>query len=159
MTDPLTDSLLLLFSEKVRERKDPVSAVTEVNEQLRHHRKSVDVGSAQQAGLRNIGALHLTHVIKRAYESHISAEMMVRVLSKAGHPLNATAFAIQRSYGPMTALTLIDLLQNDDVFSLASESDLYSALTETGFDQEQIVNALWIKRRHLRFSEESTNAA
>ena len=35
MTDPLTDSLLLLFSEKVRERKDPVSAVTEVNEQLR----------------------------------------------------------------------------------------------------------------------------
>lgn len=159
MTDPLTDSLLLLFSEKAREQKDPVAAVAELNLQLQIHRRTTDQDSAPLAGLRNIGALHLTHVIKRAYSHNISPEIMVSTLARAGQPLDATAFAIQRSYGPMTALTLIGLLKNDEIFSRASESELHAALTEAGFDQVQIVNALWIQHAGSDTSDEHAYSA
>lgn len=159
MTDPLTDSLLLLFSEKAREQKDPVAAVAELNLQLQIHRKTTDQGSATLAGLRNIGALHLTHVIKRAYSHHVPPEIMVSALARAGQSLDATAFAIQRSYGPMTALTLIGLLKNDEIFSHASKSEIHAALIETGFDQLQIVNALCIQHAGSDTSDEHVHSA
>lgn len=147
MSDSLTNSLVLMFAEKQKEGKDPEAAVLQVNSQLQQHRIHVDASSVKTAGLRNIAALHLTHVIKRVYRTSVSADLMVRVLHKAGHTLPHTAFAIERTYGPVTPLTLMDMLWRDDTFASACESDIYTALLEAGFDPEQVSNALNIRNK------------
>ena len=157
MTDSLTNSLMLIFSEKVNAGQDPVTAVLQVNYQLARHRFYFDAQSANKAGLKNIAALHLTYVIKPAFRNSISAHTIARVLHKAGHSLQHTAFAIERTYGPVTPLTLIEMLCHEDAFASANETDIHAALLQAGFDYDQIFNALCIRKTSDNFSKYAEN--